>query len=470
MALDIRFSQVFGERAPDEKIEDGDIISAIEFDHAGDYLATGDREGRLVLFIRDKSQGVKDSVSSSGKTFTRPGASPLPQSNKYEFYTEFQSHEPEFDYLKSLEIEEKINKIRWCRRVNSSQMLLCTNDKTIKLWKISERKVKQFKCGNLARLGYGNTRAALPPMSASLLRLPAVITLRDPVITTTPRRIFANAHAYHINSISLSSDSEHFISADDLRINLWNLELTDTSYTVVDMKPANMDDLKEVITSAEMHPVQCAKFAYATSRGAIRLCDLRVNALCDQAQKVFHEPEDPEKALYSELLSSISDIKFSQCGRYMVSRDYMTLKVWDINMERQPIRTVHIHEHLRPHIYQLYDNDCIFDKFECCFSGDGSHLFTGSYNNVFQIYDRHTGSQVAGMECAKTPPPAKTKTRKMTLARKLHSPRKPQAAEAHAESLDVARKILHLAWHPRDNVLAMGAASSLYLFATPPRT
>ena len=27
---------------------------------------------------------------------------------------EFQSHEAEFDYLKSLEIEEKINCLRWC--------------------------------------------------------------------------------------------------------------------------------------------------------------------------------------------------------------------------------------------------------------------------------------------------------------------------------------------------------------------
>jgi hypothetical protein len=28
---------------------------------------------------------------------------------KYKFYTEFQPHEPEFNYLKSLEIEEKMN-------------------------------------------------------------------------------------------------------------------------------------------------------------------------------------------------------------------------------------------------------------------------------------------------------------------------------------------------------------------------
>ena len=34
------------------------------------------------------------------------------QDAQYRFLTEFQSHEPEFDYLKSLEIEEKINYIR----------------------------------------------------------------------------------------------------------------------------------------------------------------------------------------------------------------------------------------------------------------------------------------------------------------------------------------------------------------------
>lgn len=31
--------------------------------------------------------------------------------HSHRYLTEFQSHEPEFDYLKSLEIEEKINKV-----------------------------------------------------------------------------------------------------------------------------------------------------------------------------------------------------------------------------------------------------------------------------------------------------------------------------------------------------------------------
>ncbi len=47
--------------------------------------------------------------------------------SEYNLYSTFQSHEPEFDYLKSLEIEEKINKIRWLRRKNPSHFLLSTN-------------------------------------------------------------------------------------------------------------------------------------------------------------------------------------------------------------------------------------------------------------------------------------------------------------------------------------------------------
>lgn len=50
---------------------------------------------------------------------------------EYNVYSTFQSHEPEFDYLKSLEIEEKINKIRWLPQQNAAYFLLSTNG----MWK-----------------------------------------------------------------------------------------------------------------------------------------------------------------------------------------------------------------------------------------------------------------------------------------------------------------------------------------------
>ena len=46
-----------------------------------------------------------------------------------------------------------------------------------------------------------------------------------------------------------------------------------------------MEELTEVITAAEFHPVECNVFVYSSSKGTIRLCDMRASALCDQHAK-----------------------------------------------------------------------------------------------------------------------------------------------------------------------------------------
>lgn len=70
------------------------------------------------------------------------------------------------------------------------------------------------------------------------------------------RKVYGNAHTYHINAISISSDQETFISSDDLRVNLWHLDHTNQSFNVVDIKPPNMEDLTEV--SQSQSPAQCS--------------------------------------------------------------------------------------------------------------------------------------------------------------------------------------------------------------------
>ena len=54
---------------------------------------------------------------------------------------------------------------------------------------------------------------------------------------------------------------------------------------IVDIKPVNMEELNEVITCAEFHPLDCNIFVYCSSKGAIRVNDMRTNALCDNASK-----------------------------------------------------------------------------------------------------------------------------------------------------------------------------------------
>jgi serine/threonine-protein phosphatase 2A regulatory subunit B len=141
-----------------------------------------------------------------------------------------------------------------------------------------------------------------------------------------------------------------------------------------------MEELSEVITYAAFHPVNGNIFVYCTSRGTIRLNDTRVNALCDNASKGFSvfilvfeiEEDQANKSFFSEIISSISGFGFSSDGMSMLTRDYLTMKLWDVRMESQPTKIINIHDHLKGKLCDLYENDCIFDKFECHFSGNNS--------------------------------------------------------------------------------------------------
>ncbi|KAA0201030.1 Serine/threonine-protein phosphatase 2A 55 kDa regulatory subunit B [Fasciolopsis buskii] len=272
-ALRWYLSQVKGSLTGDAL--EGDNFTCVEYNDTGDLLAVGDKGGRVTVF--------KESSSCEGN------------STCYDVYCAFTSHEPEFDYLKSLEIEEKINSITWLPQITSAHHLLSSNDKTIKLWRLSERQHEAYnfnRCEDESSSAWSTDEDAHlrsetpgPPMpqlnSSAQLRVPRFRKASHLTVEARPRRVFANAHTYHINAVSLNSDQETFLSSDDLRINLWNLDVSDQSFTIVDLKPTNMEDLSEVITCARFHPAECHLLAYSTSRGIVRLCDMRVRALCD---------------------------------------------------------------------------------------------------------------------------------------------------------------------------------------------
>jgi serine/threonine-protein phosphatase 2A regulatory subunit B len=224
-------------------------------------------------------QGGRGAARSSGAASSEDEVMHAgPGAVEYRFYTEFQSHEAEFDYLKSLEIEEKISQIAWCKRSGPALFLLSTNDKTIKLWKVHEKRAATVSGMNVETGRYG----AAPPVTS--LRVPT-ITHGEKQVVATPRRIFSNAHAYHINSIDANSDGQTFLSADDLRVNLWSFDNASLSFNIVDIKPPTLEELTEVITSAHFHPTHCNLFMYSSSRGSIRLADMRSSALCDKQAK-----------------------------------------------------------------------------------------------------------------------------------------------------------------------------------------
>ena len=74
----------------------------------------------------------------------------------------------------------------------------------------------------------------LDPSMLTGLRVP-VFKPMELMVEASPRRVFANAHTYHINSISVNSDGATYLSADDLRINLWHMENNEQSFSILFM-------------------------------------------------------------------------------------------------------------------------------------------------------------------------------------------------------------------------------------------
>jgi hypothetical protein len=61
----------------------------------------------------------------------------------------------------------------------------------------------------------------------------------------------------------------------------------------------------QVITCADFHPSHCSLFAFSSSKGCIRLGDLRSAALCDRSAKMYQETEpevNKETNTYAVLL------------------------------------------------------------------------------------------------------------------------------------------------------------------------
>lgn len=147
-------------------------------------------------------------------------------------------------------------------------------------------------------------------------------------------------------------------------------------------------------------------------------------------------------------------------------------------MERQPVKTIPIHEHLRPRLCDTYENDSIFDKFEVVFSGDAKNVMTGSYNNNFMIYPSEEGKDT---EVVLQADKSAFKAKKVGIPTPMNSSTSPggkdgkkgsranspaggaqrMRKETDADQIDFNKKILHMSWHPQEDSIAIAATNNV---------
>ena len=419
--LEWKFTQVFGDKVTAEKVSEEDVINAMNFDSTGKYLALGDRAGRLIIFQRTLSKKSKKNFS------------------EFNYVTEIQSHYRDFDYLKSVDIDEKINCVEWLAPQNDNMFILSANDKTIKLWKIGNKTVK--KSEKFINRKYLNEQSITLPK----------LKLIDQGLCPTLKRTYPNLHQYHINSLSIFQDGQSFISADDLGIYLWDLESNKSSYLLVDIKPEKIDDLNEVITTCTASPSCDSNFVYGTSKATIKLADLREGATCTNRGIKFEDPNTKQqKNFFTDIVSSISDVKFTMDGRYVVSRDFLSVKTWDPKMPKTPLLTTMLYEPLKTKLCDLYENDCIFDKFDLSLSPDSQFCVTGIFDNKFHITELNNYNNTQ----------FELNFKKKTLFRTIGK----NFYEQIPSNFDVTKKVLKTAWNPASNCIVIASLNCLFFY------
>jgi len=128
---------------------------------------------------------------------------------------------------------------------------------------------------------------------------------------------------------------------------MWNLNRPDVPYIALDyLKGMEVEDVKENITCGKFHPTSDAMFVYGTNKKTLKVNDLRTSPR--EAAGVDFKYEQKEiKNFFTDMLATYSSVDFLKGGKYVVARDFMTVKVWDINQNKKPLLDITLQENYK---------------------------------------------------------------------------------------------------------------------------
>jgi serine/threonine-protein phosphatase 2A regulatory subunit B len=360
-----KFTQIFGDKQLANTVNEADLITALSFDKRGNHLAVGDESGRLIVFEQGRD-------SESNRKYP-----------EYKYCAEWQSYLKDFDYLKSIDVNPRITSLEWLEPSGKNQFILAANEKKIRLWKLSDK-----------RTTISEKIRKREALTTRTIQLPKLRLIQKSVFPSL-KRTFSALHNFHINYVSASPDGETFLSADDLTINLWNLETPSIAFNILNMKPDNINNVSEVITKSKFHPSEDSQFIYATKKGSVHFGDLRVNIKHLSSVITLQDSSEDYSNIFHEITSSITDASISPDGRFVYARDYFSLKVWDLSRPRRPYSTIKLYDAPLVKQYQLYETDSMLDKFSLGISPCSRYAVTGGHNNFFQVVYKKGNASVS---------------------------------------------------------------------------
>ncbi len=161
-----------------------------------------------------------------------------------------------------------VSQILWVDQPTQNSILI-SNSRCIKLWKLKKRQ----KCATDF-----TKRACKKGLGLVLPKNIRSNGEKEPVSKLC--HTFKSGLESNLHSLSMSSDSQYFLSSDEKCINLWSLSRADhkTVFNLVDFNQTtgSANNYSDLISSATFNQFsESSIFLYTTSSGNINICDFR---------------------------------------------------------------------------------------------------------------------------------------------------------------------------------------------------
>ena len=204
---------------------------------------------------------------------------------------------------------------------------------------------------------------------------------------------------------------------------------------------------------------------YSTSKGIIQNIDLRISLDHNKnsfsmehidyqsTRKKFMDNSYFKDFALDDIVNSIGDVCYSRDGRYIFSRNFLNVKIWDVTMTKKPVSVVDVYSPIQNFgiLKEMYENLCIFDKFSISASHCSNHILTGLYDSTFHVIDR----------CNETNTQYKLNSDNKTISENLTDQNNPQLLP---DNYDFTKKALKSTWSPVENTIAVACSNCLYFY------
>lgn len=149
----------------------------------------------------------------------------------------------------------------------------------------------------------------------------------------------------------------------------------------------------DLLTAARLQPGYDNKLAYTTKNGDINYVDMRLTSTIipysdKTSPAVVMAAPAPDQFL-KLYLNSISDFCFLD-DYQIVTRDYLSVKVWDLRNPTTPKSSISIYSPIVTQLCDLYENGRFSDQFSLTLNATKTKVLTPHYDCSFHEIDLNT--------------------------------------------------------------------------------